>query len=159
MRFVAVGKEMGMCPTRFAGTLLVAAATAVAATGHAQETLQPTDEAQRDFESNCAICHGVGGKGDGSYALSYALKTPDLTLLTARNRGVFPYRRVAKIIDGRHSPIIHGTPGMPIWGDRYRVEAAAQCRETHCNPDAVVRARVRALTEYIRRLNSGVGPD
>jgi mono/diheme cytochrome c family protein len=154
MRFVLVGKEMGMCPTRFVGTLLVAAATAVAATGHAQEKLQPTDEGKRDFESSCAICHGVGGKGDGSYALFHGLKTPDLTLLTTRNRGVFPYRRVAEIIDGRHSTIIHGTPGMPVWGDRYRVKAATECRDTHCDPEAMVRARVRALTEYIRRLNS-----
>ena len=100
------------------------------------------------------MCHGVGGKGDGSYALFHELKPPDLTLLTARNRGEFPYARVAEIIDGRHSTIIHGIPGMPIWGDRYEVEAEAECRETHCAPEAMVRARVRALTEYIRRLNS-----
>jgi mono/diheme cytochrome c family protein len=143
-----------MSPARFVATLLAATAMAVAATSHAQETLQPADGGKRDFESSCAICHGVGGKGDGSYALSHQLPITDLTLLTARNRGEFPYRRVAEIIDGRHSPIIHGIPGMPIWGDRYRVEAAAGCRETHCNPDSAVRVRVRALTEYIRRLNS-----
>jgi mono/diheme cytochrome c family protein len=127
----------------------------VAVTGRAQETLQPADEGKRDFESSCATCHGAGGKGDGSYALFHELKTPDLTLLTARNRGEFPYRRVAEIIDGRHSTIIHGIPGMPIWGDEYRAKADAECRQTHCNPESVVRSRVRALTEYIRRLNSG----
>ncbi len=143
-----------MSPAKFGWTLLLTAAMTVATIGHAQEKPQPPDEGKHDFESSCAICHGVGGKGGGSYALFHELKPPDLTLLTARNRGEFPYGRVAEIIDGRHSTIIHGIPGMPIWGDRYSVEAAAECRETHCDPESVVRARVRALTEYIRRLNS-----
>jgi mono/diheme cytochrome c family protein len=146
--------ETEMRPTKFVGTLLVFAATAVAAICNAQEQLQPTDQGKLDFEADCAMCHGADGKGDGSYARSQQLKTPDLTLLTARNRGVFPYRRVAAIIDGRHGPVIHGIPGMPIWGDRYKAMAAAECRHAHCDPKAVVRARVRALTEYIRRLNS-----
>src|ERR1039458_9605091 len=143
MRLVALGKEKGIAPARFVAKLLAATALAVTATSNAQETLQPADEGKRDFESSCAICHGVGGKGDGSYALFHGLKTPDLTLLTTRNRGVFPYRRVAEIIDGRHSTIIHGTPGMPVWGDRYRVKAATECRDTHCDPEAkIVRAHV-----------------
>jgi len=151
---VAVAGETEMCPTKFVGTLLVLAATAVAATCNAQEQFQPADQGRRDFESDCAMCHGVDGKGGGSYARLQQLKTPDLTLLTVRNRGEFPYRQVAEIIDGRHSTIIHGIPGMPIWGDRFEAVAAAECRDTHCDPESVVRARVRALTEYIRRLNS-----
>ena len=126
----------------------------VATIGHAQEKAQPLDEGKRDFESSCAMCHGAGGKGDGSYALFHELKMPDLTVVTARNRGEFPYARVAEIIDGRHSTIIHGIPGMPIWGDIYSAKAAAECHKTHCDPESAVRARVRALTEYIRRLNS-----
>ncbi len=143
-----------MNPPTLVGRLLAAVVMTVATIGHAQEKPQPADEGKHDFESSCAMCHGADGKGDGSYALIHELKPPDLTLLTARNRGEFPYARVAEIIDGRHSTVIHGIPGMPIWGDRYSVEAAAACRETHCDPGSVVRARVRALTEYIRRLNS-----
>ncbi len=102
-----------MNPPIFVGALLAAVVMAVATVAHAQEKLQPPDEGKRDFESSCAICHGVGGKGDGSYAPSHELKPPDLTLLTARNRGEFPYARVAEIIDGRHSTVIHGISGMP----------------------------------------------
>jgi len=133
---------------------MVLAATVVAATGNAQDQSPPTDEGRQDFESSCAVCHGVDGKGDGPYARSHELTTPDLTLLTARNGGVFPYRRVAEIVDGRSGLIIHGIPGMPVWGDRYKAMAAAECRDAHCDPESVVRARVRALTEYIRRLNA-----
>ena len=143
-----------MCPTSFVRLVMVLAATAVAATSHGQDTPPPTDEGRHDFESSCAVCHGVDGKGDGPYARSHELKTPDLTLLTARNGGVFPYRRVAEIIDGRRGTIIHGIPGMPIWGDRYKAIAAAECLDAHCDPESVARARVRALTEYIRRLNA-----
>ena len=143
-----------MCPTSFVRMLVVLAASAVAAAGNAQDKLQPNDEGRQDFESSCAVCHGADGKGDGPYARLHGLQTPDLTALTARNGGVFPYRWVAEIVDGRRGLIIHGIPGMPVWGDRYKAMAAAGCRDAHCDPESVVRARVRAMTEYIRRLNS-----
>lgn len=95
----------------------------------------------------------MDGKGDGAYALTEGLPMPDLRLLSAHNHGEFPYRQVAEIIDGRNSPVIHGIPGMPIWGEIYRAEAAAQCSRTRCNPGSVARARVRALAEYVRGLN------
>lgn len=31
------------------------------------------------FKEECSICHGAGGKGDGSQARSFGLKTPDFT--------------------------------------------------------------------------------
>ena len=50
--------------------LVVIAAMAVAATGNAQDKLEPNDEARHDFESSCAVCHGAEGHGDGPMAKS-----------------------------------------------------------------------------------------
>jgi mono/diheme cytochrome c family protein len=145
--------DSDMGSIRTAGMLLAVVAILAPLTNYAQEKLLPADVGKRDFESSCAICHGASGRGNGPYAVFHQLRIPDLTSLATRNGGDFPYRRVTEIIDGRKIIIIHGTPSMPIWGDRYKVKATEECRETHCDPEPLVRARVLALTEYIRRLN------
>jgi mono/diheme cytochrome c family protein len=49
----------------------------------------------------CASCHGLSMKGDGAVASGLKNVPTDLTILSATNKGVFPYDRVASIIDGR----------------------------------------------------------
>ena len=69
------------------------------------------------YRYHCATCHGSDGRGHGP--TSAALKQPaqDLTLISQRNRGRFPYQHVKQIIDGTQiGPIAHGTREMPIWG-------------------------------------------
>ena len=69
------------------------------------------------YQYHCATCHGSDGRGHGP--ASAALKQPvqDLTLISQRNRGRFPYQHVKEIIDGTQiGPSAHGTREMPIWG-------------------------------------------
>jgi hypothetical protein len=41
----------------------------------------------------------------------------NLTLIAARNHGVFPAEGVRRAIDGRQAVRAHGDSAMPIWGD------------------------------------------
>jgi mono/diheme cytochrome c family protein len=112
-----------------------------------------TDLGKREYDNNCAVCHGLKGKGDGPYA-GDLLKTrvPDLAVLTKQNQGVFPVARMYEIIDGRQQIKGHGTRDMPIWGYDYTLRAAEYYRDVDYNPEYYVRARILALIEYVHRL-------
>jgi mono/diheme cytochrome c family protein len=121
--------------------------------GNAQQNPQVDELGLREYNASCAGCHDASGKGDGAYAQFHKLRIPDLTLLTSRNNGAFPFERVREIIDGTQVVILHGTPGMPVWGDNYRLKAADACRPALCDSAEFVRARILALTEHIHKLN------
>jgi mono/diheme cytochrome c family protein len=74
---------------------------------------------QREFRGHCAVCHGLGGKGESVMTTLNLLtvKPTDLTQLSKRNKGQFPFWQVYRIIDGRQEVKGHGTRDMPIWGD------------------------------------------
>ena len=75
---------------------------------------------QVEFTDSCSLCHGENAKGDGIFSSMLTMPTPDLTLLSKKNNGVFPYREVYAVIDGRDEIKQHGSRRMPIWGDRFK---------------------------------------
>jgi mono/diheme cytochrome c family protein len=81
---------------------------------------------QREFRLRCAACHGPGGKGDGMIGQMLKVPPPDLTEISIRNGGAFPFKKVYEIIDGRTALAAHGSKEMPIWGDNYRAEQLPQ---------------------------------
>jgi mono/diheme cytochrome c family protein len=114
---------------------------------------QKTDLGKREFEANCASCHGINGKGHGQFVEFLRRSPPDLTLLAKNNQGVFPMNRLYEVIDGSHVPS-HGTRDMPIWGQVYRIKDAEYYGEVPYDPAAMVRGRILALLEYIHRLQA-----
>jgi mono/diheme cytochrome c family protein len=112
------------------------------------------DFGKREYDSKCAVCHGQLGKGDGPYAGLVDTKIADLTTLSRRNNGVFPFQWVQEVIDGRQSFRAHGPREMPIWGLDYLGRAAESYAEVPYDPEAFVRARILALTEYVYRLEA-----
>ena len=99
--------------------------------------VQSFDRGKYEYEAHCAVCHGLSGKGDGIFAGQFKSGTvvSNLTELSKKNNGVFPFKGVYESIDsGKVSG--HGTREMPIWGERY------------------VHSRILALTEYINRLQA-----
>ena len=74
----------------------------------------PADSGKEMFKSDCAVCHGKDGKGDGPAAS--AMKTPptDLTLLAQKNGGKYPAAHVAAVIKGQASTPSHGSEDMPV---------------------------------------------
>ena len=110
------------------------------------------DFGKREYDANCAVCHGMSGKGDGPYAGYGAQIVSDLTVLAKKNGGVFPMNRVYEIIDGRQDIKAHGPRDMPVWGTDYQIKAAEYYIDVPYDAEAYVRARVLSLVEYIYRL-------
>jgi len=79
---------------------------------------------QQEFYKNCAVCHGVGGKGDGPFAEFLREKPKSLTLISERNGGMFPVQKIYDTIAGTKGVRAHGSLEMPIWGERYMTAAA-----------------------------------
>ena len=109
------------------------------------------DFGKREYDGNCASCHGIDGKGNGALVSLLRRSPPDLTQLSRGNQGVFPLNRLYEVIDGAAVPA-HGGRDMPVWGRDYRVQAGEYYMEAPYDPDAYVRTRILALLEYINRL-------
>ena len=110
------------------------------------------DFGKREYLSNCAVCHGLGGKGDGVYKDMLNTSPSDLTVLSRKNNGVFPYQKVYEIIDGRQEIKAHGPRDMPIWGADYLEKAIPEYTDIPYDPAVYVRARIIALVDYVNRL-------
>lgn len=125
------------------------------AAAFAQGAAQTTDWGKREFEANCASCHGVNGRGNGPLGELLKRSPPDLTQLVRQNKGVFPMRRLYEVIEGG-GVAAHGTRDMPIWGREYRMQDAQYYLEARgmYDPDALVRARILSLLEYLNRLQT-----
>ena len=91
------------------------ALTTLAATGllaACVEEAKPTSDA---FAENCAACHGADARGNGPAAAGLGVEIPDLTLISARNGGSFPFSSVMSTIDG-YSRGAHSANVMPEFG-------------------------------------------
>jgi mono/diheme cytochrome c family protein len=75
-------------------------------------------DGQRYFVRYCASCHGTNGAGNGPVAKSLTKPPMNLRLLGDRYGSPLPAARVAELIDGRDAVRAHGTPDMPVWGER-----------------------------------------
>jgi mono/diheme cytochrome c family protein len=136
-------------------TVIAALAVLVASSvALAQGKQAKSDFGKREWDSNCAGCHGATGKGDGVYK-PYLNKSPtDLTVLTKTNQGVFPFDYLCQVIDGRKAFEAHGARDMPIWGADYLAKAAGDYMDVPYDPELYVRTRILALVEYIHRLQA-----
>ncbi len=94
----------------------------------------------------CASCHGPKGLGDGPVAQHLKTAVPDLTLMAAQNKGVFPRDHVAKVIRGEAGTQTHGLKDMPVWGPFFLSLNNSQ--------EPVVRIRVANLTGHIESLQA-----
>ncbi len=122
-----------------------------------QQRIHEPGFGKREFDSNCAACHGMDAKGRGPVAGFLTKNPPDLTLLARGNGGVFPMDRLYRAIDGRDLPDgsqagPHGSREMPIWGRDYRLRDGEYYGDTPYDPDAMVRGRILSLLEYLNRL-------
>jgi mono/diheme cytochrome c family protein len=101
------------------------------------------------YEQNCAVCHGLEGKGDGGAANLLTVKPADLTQLSKKNNGTFPFWRTYRVIDGREEIKGHGTSDMPIWGREFRMEAG-----TNTMAQSQVRGRILELVHYLESIQA-----
>jgi mono/diheme cytochrome c family protein len=111
------------------------------------------DIGKMEFDSACAVCHGLTGKGDGPLKSQLTKPVPDLTVLAKNNRSVFPFDRIYQIIDGRQEVKAHGPREMPVWGRAFNKETSIYFDNyPPQDSESAVRGRILALTEYLYRL-------
>lgn len=135
-------------------TLKIICTAVIATVALSASAAEKMDVGKREYGQSCATCHGLDGKGRGSFAEALQLTVPDITVLSKRNGGVFPFSRVYDAIDGRNDIKAHGTREMPIWGRHFAVGAAPRYDDYGHNPEAAARGRILAVIEYIYRLQA-----
>jgi len=139
-----------MTQLRIGAALFGAVLISVQVPGYAQVA----DIGKQEYSNSCAVCHGDNGKGAGPLAEFLNKKVPDLTMLAKNNSGLFSFDRVYWVIDGRQIVAAHGPRDMPVWGDRYKTDAAQRSFE-FIDPkqlESFVRGRIIALIGYIYSL-------
>lgn len=133
----------------------VAAMFATAAFGIAQTTqikevpIQPTSAASghQMYNTYCAVCHGVDGKGNGPAASAMKTQPTDLTVMAKNNGGQFPETHIVTVLQFGTETSAHGTQNMPIWGKAFRSLAKGTA-----SPSAQEHQRIANLTEYLKSL-------
>lgn len=94
----------------------------------------------------CRSCHGDRAEGDGPAAATLRVRPTDLTRLSARNGGEFPFDQVFRTIDGRERVRGHGETAMPFWGLSF------QQLDQDTDQENEVQARILKLTHYLRSI-------
>ena len=106
------------------------------------------DRGKLEYVNSCQVCHGAEGKGDGPFKDVMSLPIPDLTTIRHRNGGKFPIDEILRVIDGREPIEGHGFP-MPVWGNRYKADAAEEAGFWEVPAELLARSRILELTFYL----------
>jgi Cytochrome C oxidase, cbb3-type, subunit III len=101
-----------------------------------------------EYQMHCAVCHGRDGRGDGIMVKYLTIQPSDLTRLSVKSRGEFPFWRVYSTIDGREDIAGHGNRSMPIWGARFKAETEGGGVAAR----ATIAGRILGLVFYIRSI-------
>jgi mono/diheme cytochrome c family protein len=101
------------------------------------------------FEQHCAVCHGREGKGDGPAMNLLTIKPADLTQISKRNNGTFPFWKTYRIVDGREEIKGHGKRDMPVWGAEFRSTTASSMTS-----QTQVRGRILELIFYLQSIQA-----
>ena len=111
------------------------------------------DWGKREYDSNCAVCHGKLGKGDGPYAGMVDTRGgADLTQLAKKNGGVFP---ILKVTRDHRRPLPGEGPRAARHADLgHRLPASTPrtsmaTAESPFDAEAMVTYRIYALAEYL----------
>ena len=100
-----------------------------------------------EYQKSCAVCHGRDGKGTGAMAKLLTVKPTNLTQLSARHDGFYPFWDVYRIIDGRKDIGAHGSGDMPIWGTVFKQESG-----TDRGAELAAYARILEIVYYLESM-------
>ena len=99
---------------------------------------------QEMFNSYCAACHGIDGKGAGPAASALKVPPADLSGLAPKNGGKYPSLHVSSVLRGEAETPAHGSKDMPVWGPLFR-----HLSQGH---DAEVQQRIANLNQYVETI-------
>ncbi|MBX9605837.1 MAG: cytochrome c [Gammaproteobacteria bacterium] len=141
-------------PTDSIALSLAAALALTAAAAHAEPLLDSKDAVLNSghvlYQSHCAGCHGVDGKGGSADSPRATVKVPDLTTLEQRHGGAFPFGELYDVISGSELLPAHGTRVMPIWGAALQAEPGLDGDSAI----AVARGRILSIVAYLATLQA-----
>ncbi|HUA22363.1 MAG TPA: c-type cytochrome [Bryobacteraceae bacterium] len=118
----------------------VAGKTAKAATNQLPVPT-PATSGEEMFATYCAECHGRDGRG---FVQARKVVAPDLTTLSQKNHGRFPYGVVRDSIRGEYHGAVYGAREMPPWGELFQYVGSGS--------EGEIRVRVEKLTEFVRSI-------
>ena len=103
----------------------------------------------REFRHACAVCHGLDAKGESVMTTLNLLtvRPADLTQLSKKHQGQFPFWKVYRIIDGREEVKGHGTRDMPIWGEVFTQQEGGKLAD-----EIRAMGRILAIVYYIQSI-------
>jgi len=101
------------------------------------------------YEIHCASCHGTSLKGDGPTAKELDTRPTDLTTISERNDGEFPFSRLYKTIEGADDLADHHQREMPRWGFAFQEFGSDADQRDE------VRGRILQLMYYIESVQTG----
>lgn len=111
----------------------------------ADDFSEPIVNGADEFAWHCASCHGKDAKGTGELAKILVKPPADLTKISKRNGGKFPYDRVFNIIAGRVNVPGHATFQMPKYWERFRHYEGRRGYES-------AEKRIHTITRYLESL-------
>lgn len=104
---------------------------------------------QFHYQRYCAVCHGEQGTGNGPVAQFLKTAPANLTQISKKNQGTFPFWRVYRTIEGSEVVAGHGTREMPIWGEELR--SGETKAPAHVQEDLVA-GRIWQIIVYLHSL-------
>jgi mono/diheme cytochrome c family protein len=128
------------------GLMLTALATTAAAqTKVKEEPIKAIGDVSGSstFTAYCTPCHGVGGHGNGPAAAALKTAPPDLTLISQRAGGTFPFAKVKAQIAGDDVIAAHGSRDMPTWGPLFKAVETS---------NSVAELRLMNLVKYLENI-------
>lgn len=109
---------------------------------------------QTEYQASCAACHGPTALGDGPVAAVLTKQPANLTLISKKNKGIFPVDVIYDAIDGKGALGPHGSRQMPVWGNRYQLESLQQLAGIphDLSRQAIVHGRILSLVYYLQSI-------
>ncbi|SDJ36453.1 c-type cytochrome [Lutimaribacter saemankumensis] len=104
------------------------------------------------YNANCAICHGEDGTGNGTTAELFKVPPSDLTTLSERNGGAFPFSEVYKSIASGLGVKAHGDSEMPIWGGYFVADTLADRNMSEADAEQIVQGRILSLVYFLESI-------
>ncbi|HTV83033.1 MAG TPA: cytochrome c [Acidobacteriaceae bacterium] len=135
----------------FVAGLLATAAFGIAQTNTQikEVPIRPTSAAsgKQMYNTYCATCHGIDGKGNGPAAVALKQQPTDLTALARDNGGKFPDDHIYTVLQFGVETPAHGTKDMPVWGPALR-----SLNQGNSTAGMIEQQRISNLTHYLRTL-------
>ncbi len=104
------------------------------------------------YGANCAVCHGDDGTGSGSVAELFRTPPSDLTTLSDRSGGAFPFSEVYQSIASGLGEKAHGDSEMPIWGGYFISDTLADRGVSASDAEHIVQGRILSLVYYLESI-------